>query len=809
MSAPIPFSDWRRVYDAVPNARLFPWQFVHKKDADKPDKVPMFDRAEGIEHGKDDSTRDPEILTRWAKRWPDALLGIVHTTAGFVDADLDDDGNLPAEHAERARTLTPGAVDAESVSGALHRWVRAGGLEVLYHNRPAHKMGGGIEWRGPLAGFAALTESDLNVLSGELPAASDELIALVIGKAKPEPIPVPTEQTADPMAISGVNRKLADFAAAAEGGRRDALNEAALTAGGFHGAGRLPEAKATALLAIAIESAEQNGAMKKYGESGIAKIWKEGFSDGVGKPLHKRSTVRAKEREEAELKRDLAKANAVLSGQSLIDNGTKMQLARGALQAIGPACRYNTRRRQTEISMNGRWTLIGDWAYVLALQIADQCSTVKQDRVVPVDVKPANVVEALTGMSTRVDPFLAWLETRPTTAGTTAIDGFLHGHFGADPVIGPWAMRHILLTAVTRAYEPGYLVAEHVVLIGKGGSGKSAMLKHLLPPEGRAAWHSDSLSLSMSRKEIGEILAGRVIVECGDMAGAASLKDLGRLKTMLTAVDDGGERGAFKVAADEQLRMQTIVFTGDTRRVLPPDDTGNFRRWAPVELALPDGPIEPLLDQVRDALWGEAMALYRVGERPSVPPAVQAALAPVRARSAARADLIEHYADQLSTERYPNGATIMQLLIDAEVPEQDRGKLAGRFGSMLSAKGWESARESRQGKRATVWRFVGRLDLAARGSQGPGVSRGLLEQCETPPLPIGTHVEGAAANTRNGDTPTTPVTPATPGSQPEPEQLLGLDSLKAELVCRRCGGATLPAKSGSGLCVRCEVPTHA
>ena len=798
MSAPVPLTDYRRVLDAFPGARIFPWTFAERDGRRvKLPAVKGWSKLDGV------STRDFNQLDKWTEQHNGCNCAVLFADGTcVVDLDAHDS---PIETAiANGQKL---GVNLDHVAGhssdGIGWHVFYGGLDKLLRR---HKpICPGVEILAGMGRWCAITEAGLASVeaAGALPDVPAGLIETLTETDRSTPsVPAPTEQEDDKAAMRSLNNMIADFGMATNPGRRDALNNAAFTAGGYHGAGRLPKAKETALFALVIENAENNGALEKYGQSALTKTWKDGFADGIKKPIHRRSTVRAKEREEAELKCELAKAHAVLSGQSLIDNGTRMQLARGALQAIGPACRYNTRRRQTEISMDGKWTLIGDWAYVLALQIADQCSTVKQDRLVPVDVKPANVVEALTGMSTRVDPFLAWLETRPVVDGTTTIDGFLPGHFGADPVIGPWAMRHILLTAVTRAYEPGYLVAEHVVLIGKGGSGKSAMLKHLLPPENRAAWHSDSLSLSMSRKEIGEILAGRVIVECGDMAGAASLKDLGRLKTMLTAVDDGGERGAFKVAADEQLRMQAIVFTGDTRRVLPPDDTGNFRRWAPVELAMPSSPVEPLLDQVRDTLWGEAMALYRAGERPSVSPTVQAALAPVRGRSAARADLIEHYVDQLATERYPNGTTIMQMLIDSEVPEQDRGRLAGRFGSMLAAKGWESARESREGKRETIWRFVGRLDLAARGCQGPGVARGLLKQCEPSPLPIDARIVGAAANTRNEDTPATLPTPATPGSPPEIEDLAGFDELMAEMICPQCGREAIPQPSG--ICGQCE-----
>ena len=104
-------------------------------------------------------------------------------------------------------------------------------------------------------------------------------------------------------------------------------------------------------------------------------------------------------------------------------------------------------------------------------------------------------------------------------------------------------------------------------------------------------------------------------------------------------------------------------------------------------------------------------------------------------RSAARHDLIEHYVDQLYPGAYPHGASILTLLTDAGVPEDERNRVSGRFGQMLAACGWASSRpRDEDGNRRTVWKFVGRLGeagnmdggrtLFGQGARGPAVEPG-------------------------------------------------------------------------------------
>ena len=163
---------------------------------------------------------------------------------------------------------------------------------------------------------------------------------------------------------------------------------------------------------------------------------------------------------------------------------------------------------------------------------------------------------------------------------------------------------HLLIgTAVYRAYHPGG--AQHVtpVLIAEWqGQGKSSLAACVLPPGWRAQWFGDGLQLNMSRKEVAEVTAKKVIVEIPEMSGLRRA-ELATLKSWLTTSDDGQHRGAYAHTAESQPRRWSGVATCDKAEALPHDPAGQ-RRW----LAVAIGPktindMDAALDPVRAQLW--------------------------------------------------------------------------------------------------------------------------------------------------------------------------------------------------------------
>ena len=225
---------------------------------------------------------------------------------------------------------------------------------------------------------------------------------------------------------------------------------------------------------------------------------------------------------------------------------------------------------------------------------------------------------------------------------------------------------HLLIgTAVYRAYHPGG--AQHVtpVLIAEWqGQGKSSLAACVLPPGWRAQWFGDGLQLNMSRKEVAETTAGKVIVEMPEMSGLRRAE----LATLTTA-DDGQHRGAYKHTAESQPRRWSGIATCDKAEALPHDPAGH-RRW----LAVAIGPknvndMDAALEPVRAQLWAHALMLYR-NTAPRVPPELWPHVAEQNRRYEVREPIADEWVDVLRADYLP--VPVVDLLKRLPAPLADR-----------------------------------------------------------------------------------------------------------------------------------------
>ena len=217
--------------------------------------------------------------------------------------------------------------------------------------------------------------------------------------------------------------------------------------------------------------------------------------------------------------------------------------------------------------------------------------------------------------------------TLPPATGPNLADGLLVELFGAsqdtgqDSRLAAIAVHLLIGTAVYRAHHPGGKQDVTPVLIsGWQGQGKSSLAAAVLPPGYRGQWFGDGLQLNMSRKEVAEVTAGKVIVEMPEMSGLRRA-ELATLKSWLTTSDDGQHRGAYAHTAESQPRRWSGIATCDKAEALPHDPAGH-RRW----LAVAIGPktvndMDAALEPMREQLWAHALKLYR-DQAPKVPPAL-------------------------------------------------------------------------------------------------------------------------------------------------------------------------------------------
>ena len=156
----------------------------------------------------------------------------------------------------------------------------------------------------------------------------------------------------------------------------------------------------------------------------------------------------------------------------------------------------------------------------------------------------------------------------------------------------------VLVAAVRRVRQPGVKFDEMLVLESDQGKDKSTALKVLA---GGDKWFTDDLPLNAEGKRVIEGLAGKWIVEAGELKG---MKKGGaqHLKGFLSRSHDRG-RLSYDRREREVPRQCVIVGTTNDSRYLR-DTTGNRRFW-PVAVGAFD---IDALRRDRDQLWAEAAA---------------------------------------------------------------------------------------------------------------------------------------------------------------------------------------------------------
>lgn len=299
------------------------------------------------------------------------------------------------------------------------------------------------------------------------------------------------------------------------------------------------------------------------------------------------------------------------------------------LDAIGTEYRYNTRGLRIEYRDGGTWELEDDFhGAAVRDAIKAQCQHQVKGKDGTPKMSPVNYSVRGSWQERinshlhhhRVDPFEDWLDSLAKWDETPLVDALLERCFaiasGQPKTLLRWASRATVLTAVARTRVPALKVDEFPVLLGPRGIGKSTLFKELLPPEFAEVWFVDRLRLSASDKEIAEKVENRVFVEMSELAGVRAT-DVERLKAVLSATDDGGQRGAWRRNPMPQPRRCAIFGTTNRRDSLPNDSSGN-RNFVIVELD-PDATKHPGLAAVkryvaqhRDQIWAEAIHLWDV-----------------------------------------------------------------------------------------------------------------------------------------------------------------------------------------------------
>ena len=768
------------------------------------------------QHGIKDATRDPDTLAGWAKRWPDALVGIVHISAGVVDVDLID-GGLPG--IARARELAPGAPEGTSLSGGAHLWVSC--AAELHCNRPAGKMGTpGLEWRGPEAGFIAITESDLEALSGELPAASDELVALVTGDAKPEPAPAATKQHRDRGAVTLTRRGIDAVRAATEGGREPSVNDLAFLCGRLRGAGRLPDEHLAEVMAQAEEACKANGALAKYGDGWLDGKFRHGLADGARNPLPSQATERAQAEPRGPSKRDETNSQWQAEQRPVL-HGVPLRQPVTALEAMSVELRRNLRSMDMEHRPAGsadiwEWEPITDES--MAMWRTDTSERWIHPRKGDTPPKAAHIGREVwddgctahcARSDHRTEPVLEWMESCANEPGAPAVEDLIESVWSVpDEYAGAWAQavsRVLLIGAAYMAVHPGGKMDIMPVLIGDEGLGKSSLFRLLLPPQRQdAGWFVDGISTTTPHDKAWEKVRSSVFAEMTEMRGR-DRADVDDLKTLITQQDTTVRLPYGRHPVTIRAR-HVWVGTANHVDVIPQRD-GRARRFAPVLL---DGArmdrdgMEAWMDRWRESLWAQALARVRAGERPLFTAEEEEAQAGhVQQHMSGSSDLVDDMVAGVAAA------------IDADHEAGAHG-ISLRKTLMQVGGGDEQTVRSNENRVTALLRDSGYISKRARwGGSGPS-NRWFRAVCRGVPTfpivtvknsgvvdnPITVINNNSSIDGYNGEPRHTSAQQAQQAQEPETEDLAGFDELMAEMICPQCGREAIPQPSG--ICGQCE-----
>ena len=188
--------------------------------------------------------------------------------------------------------------------------------------------------------------------------------------------------------------------------------------------------------------------------------------------------------------------------------------------------------------------------------------------------------------------------------GKTRLDTLLSYFLGAeDNAYIRSAGRKWMIASIARIRDPGCKFDHMLILIGAQGVGKSQFFNRIARHQ---AWFSDSMSKFDNSKEAMEQLAGKWIIEIGELS-VMKRSEVESIKTFLTKQDD-----SYRPSYGRRLETfpRQCVFGGTTNRDdFLQDATGNRRFW-PVPITDTKRMWGELTPEIVDQLWAEADAAY-------------------------------------------------------------------------------------------------------------------------------------------------------------------------------------------------------
>lgn len=193
--------------------------------------------------------------------------------------------------------------------------------------------------------------------------------------------------------------------------------------------------------------------------------------------------------------------------------------------------------------------------------------------------------------------------------GISRIDSVLVDHMGAEDNAYTRAVtRKWLCGAAARILRPGVKFDWMLILVGKQGAGKSQFFNRISV---NLDWFSDSIARFENTKETMEQLAGKWIIEIGELS-AMRKREVEEVKAFLSKREDTYRPPYGRNL--ESFRRQ-CVFAGTTNEDNFLKDITGGRRFWPVAVGRHKITMwETMTDEIIEQIWAEAVHLVKKGE---------------------------------------------------------------------------------------------------------------------------------------------------------------------------------------------------
>lgn len=251
--------------------------------------------------------------------------------------------------------------------------------------------------------------------------------------------------------------------------------------------------------------------------------------------------------------------------------------------------------------------------------------------------------------------------------------------------------RNVIGGMVRRVREPGCKHDTMPIFYGYQGSGKSTMASLLAPGAG---WFSDEVLLGDASKELVLSLAGKAVVEIGEM-GMRGSANASHVKAMISRQVDRG-RTAYARSVSERPRRNIFIGTTNDDEPLV-DPTGN-RRFLPVRV---DREIDlAWLRQWVGQIIGEAAALHARGDDFAIPRAVWGVAAAHQESARSASDLEIQFQDWFGATTFTANAYVSAADLSKACK---RAGLTGSRSAVMRHMGFVQGWRTVGGKKARVW----------------------------------------------------------------------------------------------------------